>query len=319
MVFRLPRHNLFAQVGVAALFYGVMKIKQRTTFMRTDSEASVIHRVTRYDGAIGKAVDDVLVKEEPLEIRVAGEPVAATMRTPGADRALALGFLYAEGMIREIGDVGRAGHCGRPGMPEYGNVIDVLPRPGGILDPERIRASRRGTLISSACGVCGREQIADLMQRCQPLADGRSVRAARIFAAQDQMRQSQRVFAQTGGVHAAAAFSEQGDMVACYEDIGRHNAVDKVVGYMLETRNITEGEGVQMLTVSSRASFEIVQKAAVARIPVVIAVSAASSLAVDLARALGITLIGFARKDRMVVYTGEVRAVQSAKGLTADH
>ena len=275
--------------------------------MKSKPETSVIHRVTRYDGSIGKSVNDELVVEEPLEIRVAGESVAVTMRTPGADRALALGFLYGEGIISKIRDVGRAEHCGRPGTPEYGNVIDVLPRPGEMLDPERIRAGRRGTLTSSACGVCGREQIEDMMQRCQPIGDVRAVQAAMIFYAQEQMRQSQYVFAQTGGVHAAAAFSETGDMYCCFEDIGRHNAVDKVVGRMLETHNIVEGEGVQILAVSSRASFEIVQKAVVARIPVVVAVSAASSLAADLAQAMGITLIGFARDKRMVVYTGSVR------------
>ncbi|MCY4352812.1 MAG: formate dehydrogenase accessory sulfurtransferase FdhD [Gemmatimonadetes bacterium] len=275
--------------------------------MKAKPQTSVIHRVTRYDGSIGESVNDVLVVEEPLEIRVAGESVAVTMRTPGADRALALGFLYGEGIIHKIGDVGRAEHCGRPGTPEYGNVIDVLPRPGEILDPERIRAGRRGTLTSSACGVCGREQIEDMMQRCQPIDDSRAVQAAMIFFAQEQMRQSQDVFAQTGGVHAAAAFSETGDMYCCFEDIGRHNAVDKVVGHLLETHNIVEGEGVQILAVSSRASFEIVQKAVVARIPVVVAVSAASSLAADLAQAMGITLIGFARDKRMVVYTGAVQ------------
>ncbi len=275
--------------------------------MKAKPQTSVIHRVTRYDGSIGESVNDVLVVEEPLEIRVAGESVAVTMRTPGADRALALGFLYGEGIIHKIGDVGRAEHCGRPGTPEYGNVIDVLPRPGEILDPERIRAGRRGTLTSSACGVCGREQIEDMMQRCQPIDDSRAVQATMIFFAQEQMRQSQDVFAQTGGVHAAAAFSETGDMYCCFEDIGRHNAVDKVVGHLLETHNIVEGKGVQILAVSSRASFEIVQKAVVARIPVVVAVSAASSLAADLAQAMGITLIGFARDKRMVVYTGAVQ------------
>lgn len=285
----------------------ILTLLARIIYMRAKPETSVIHRVTRYDGSIGKSADDVLVVEEPLEIRVAGESVAVTMRTPGDDRALALGFLYGEGIIREIGDVGRAEHCGRPGTPEYGNVIDVLPRPGEILDPERIRAGRRGTLTSSACGVCGREQIEDMMQRCQPINDHRAVRAAMIFSSQEQMRQAQYVFAQTGGVHAAAAFSEAGDMYSCFEDIGRHNAVDKVVGHLLETHNIVEGEGVQILAVSSRASFEIVQKAVVARIPVVVAVSAASSLAADLAQAMGITLIGFARDKRMVVYTGTVQ------------
>ena len=258
-------------------------------------------RVVCYDSGKSSAVDDVVAVEEPLEIRVAGETVAITMRTPGADRALALGFLYAEGIISGGDDIGRAGHCGRPSTPEFGNVIDVLPSPGAALDPETIRAGRRGTLTSSACGVCGRERVDDLVARCRPLARVSRIGINMIFAAQTQMLSAQELFAKTGGVHAAAAFSSTGEMLACFEDVGRHNAVDKVVGTLLESADHLKAE---ILMVSSRASFEIVQKAVASRIATVVAVSAASSLAVDLAGAMGITLIGFARKDRMVVYTG---------------
>ena len=227
------------------------------------------------------------------------------MRTPGADRELALGFLYAEGIITGMDDIGRAGHCGRPGTPEFGNTVDVLPSPGSALDPDTIRAGRRGTLTSSACGVCGREQVDDLLTRCRPLVGAKRLEREIIFQAQDQMLNAQPLFAETGGVHAAAVFSEGGDMLACYEDVGRHNAVDKSVGDLLLQDGIL-GKESQLLAVSSRASFEIVQKAAIARIPTVVAVSAASSLAITLAKEVGITLVGFSRKDRMVVYAGEL-------------
>ncbi|MDP6041247.1 MAG: formate dehydrogenase accessory sulfurtransferase FdhD [Candidatus Latescibacteria bacterium] len=256
-----------------------------------------------------KLSEDILAIEEPLEIRVAGEPVAITMRTPGTDRALALGFLYSEHMINTIEDVGRVGHCGRPGFPDFGNVIDVLPAPGRTLNPEQIRAARRGTLTSSACGLCGRERIDDLLQHCQPLVDEATIDGEQIPKCQTLMRASQEIFAQTGGVHAAAAFALSGKMLACFEDVGRHNAVDKVVGCLLENYDLQKKSKIKILTVSSRASFEIVQKAVVARIPVVVAVSAASSLAVELARAMGITLIGFARNNCMVIYTGFERIV----------
>jgi len=267
-------------------------------------------RVMRLDAGRGqKLAEDVLAIEEPLEIRVAGESMAVTMRTPGADRELALGFLYSENIIDKIEDVGRVGHCGRPGFPDFGNVIDVLPAPGKILNPDHIRAGRRGTLTSSACGICGRERIDDLLQRCQPLVADVVISTDLIFECQTQMRASQKIFAQTGGVHAAAAFALSGDMFVCFEDVGRHNAVDKVVGSLLEKYELQEKTEIVMLAVSSRASFEIVQKAVMARIPVVIAVSAASSLAVELAHAMGITLIGFARDNRMVIYTGFERIV----------
>ena len=266
---------------------------------------SVLQSVVRYDGNLGSTADDILAVEEPLEIRVAGESVSVTMRTPGADRLLAIGFLFSEGIIQKINDIGRAGHCGRPGTPEYGNVIDVLPASGVNLDPERIIAGRRGTLTSSACGVCGRHKIDDLIKKCQPLKHQDAVGADFVQHCHRQMREHQPLFLKTGGVHAAALFDKAGELMHCFEDVGRHNAVDKVIGGFLEVGG-EETCTPMILTVSSRASFEIVQKAAMARIPVVAAVSAASSLAVDLASALGITLIGFVRQNLMVVYAGHV-------------
>lgn len=246
-----------------------------------------------------QATDHVAV-EEPLEIRVAGEPVAVTMRTPGDDARLAVGFLFAEGIIGSIDDVGTVAHCGRPGDEGFGNVIDVLPGAGVALDPERLQRSRRGTLTTAACGVCGRRSIADLVERCRPLDAGPQVAADTISAAVQRMKEAQPAFQTTGGTHAAAACLPDGGLVCGYEDVGRHNAVDKVVGALLYGRQV----GVPaFLCVSGRTSFEIIQKAAAARVPVVVSVSAASSLAIDLAAACRITLCAFVRGPGMSVYT----------------
>jgi FdhD protein len=255
---------------------------------------------------------DALVVEEPLEIRVAGEPVSVTMRTPGNDPELAIGFLYAEGVIGSIGDVGRAVHCGRPGDEGFGNVIDVVPGPGVSLDVERAEVSRRGTLTTSACGVCGRASIEDLKELCEPVPGGPVVPTGRITRALESLRERQALFRETGALHAAAALTEPGDVLECFEDVGRHNAVDKVVGTLLRARVVGDGsppgEGKPaILAVSGRISFEIVQKALRAQIPIVAGVSAATSLAVDLASAFGLTLIGFVRDGGFNVYAGPER------------
>lgn len=262
------------------------------------------------NGRMMPAQSDALSVEEPLEIRVAGEPVAVTMRTPGADRELALGFLFAEGIVSRLGDIGRIAHCGRPGSEGYGNAIDALPAPGIALDPDRLHAARRGTLISSACGICGRERIDDLKARCAPLPDGPSVSVALIYHAMEALQSHQAIFVETGGVHGVAICGQDGEILACFEDVGRHNAVDKAVGALV-FNGWPDRAAVPpaMLAVSGRASFEIVQKAAVARIPIVAAVSAPTSLAVDLARETNITLLGFVRKDRFSIYSGENRIV----------
>ncbi len=251
------------------------------------------------DGALGDEAPDDLVIEEPLEIRVAGDPIAVTMRTPGSDEDLALGFLFAEGVVGEASDVGRISHCGKPTDEGYGNTIDVLPGPGVALDPDRIATSRRGTLTTAACGVCGRVTVEDLLARVGRLPEGERIAVETLQRCTERLRDDQVNFARTGGVHAAAALDARGEVLAFAEDVGRHNAVDKIVGCLLRSGEL--GEAV-ILVVSGRVSFEIVQKAAVARIPVVAAVSAPTSLAVDVARSVGLTLCGFVREGRLNVY-----------------
>jgi FdhD protein len=257
---------------------------------------------------------DVVAVEEPLEIRVDGETVAVTMRTPGADADLALGFLFAEGMIAAAVDVGSVAHCGRPGEEGYGNVIDVHSAGGHRIDPERVLEGRRWSTTTSACGVCGRRSIEGLLDRCAPVAGGPPITPDEILRAMARLGNLQPVFARTGGLHAAAAFSQGGALLAAAEDVGRHNAVDKVVGALLRAAvgGRAPGADAALLAVSGRTSFEIVQKAAAARVAVVSGVSAPSSLAVELARAAGIALCGFARGDRLNVYTHAERVVGAA-------
>jgi FdhD protein len=273
--------------------------------MRSGDGAGVTQRPAARFGPAGRSeVDDVAV-EEPLEMRVAGDPLAITMRTPGHDQELALGFLYAEGVIGSVDDVGSAVHCGRVGEEGFGNVIDVLPGPGTALAPERIIGARRGTVVSSACGVCGRLSIDDLAARCKPVDDACTIDAATLARIVAALRTDQRVFARTGGVHAAGIFDLAGHLVVLREDIGRHNAVDKVVGHLVLQRALPARSRV--LAVSGRASFEIVQKAVVAGIPMVASVSAASALAIDLAARMNVTLAAFVRDGAMNVYAGRER------------
>lgn len=250
--------------------------------------------------------DEVAV-EEPLEIRIAGDPVAVTMRTPGDDGELALGFLFAEGIVQRAADVGGLAHCGRPGDEGFGNVIEVTAAAGTALDFERVAASRRGTLTTAACGVCGRRSIDDLLEACLPLAPGPQLPGAVVQAAVAAMRGGQALFERTGGTHAAAACAADGALLAMREDVGRHNAVDKVVGALLQAHLVgadaTPGARTPaVLAVSGRASFEMVQKALRARIPFLASVSAPTSLAVDLARRAGLTLAGFVRGGRLNLY-----------------
>jgi FdhD protein len=245
-------------------------------------------------------VDDVVL-EEPLEIRVAGETLAITMRTPGHDRELAVGFLFAEGVIASRDDVGRVSHCGRPDQEGYGNTIDVVPGPGVSLDIDRVSATRRGTITTAACGVCGRKSVGDVIERCPRLGPGIRVEVAALHRAMDSLRTLQPNFARTGGIHAAAILDAELRTLAAFEDIGRHNALDKAVGALVLAGKVPGDEAAALL-VSGRASFEVVQKAAMARVPIVASVSAASSLAIDLANATGMTLCGFVRGGGMTVY-----------------
>jgi FdhD protein len=252
-----------------------------------------------------ESIDRVAI-EEPLEIRLAGDPLAITMRTPGDDRELAIGFLFSEGVLRSIGDVGSASHCGRPGDEGYGNAIDVLPAPGVALDASALEGSRRGTLTTAACGVCGRRSIDDLIARIGVLDETVVIPRALIETAPEKLASMQARFERTGGTHAAAAIAIDGRVLAHAEDVGRHNAVDKVIGRLLLERRVETREAV-LLAVSGRASFEIVQKAAAARIPCIAAVSAPTTLSIDLAIRAKIALAGFVRDGRFNLYTGAER------------
>lgn len=249
----------------------------------------------------GETREDELVVEEPLETRISGETLAVTMRTPGHDRELVLGFLYAEGVIRSAGDVSSLSPC-----TKEPNVMDVTLAPGvrPPVDPDTGMLAKRGTLVSSACGVCGRRAIDDLLARIDPLptSGGAVVRRTVVLDAMRALRDRQPLFRATGACHAASLVTADGAHVVTFEDVGRHNAVDKVVGHGVRTGALPLERHV--LLVSGRTSFEIVQKAVTARIAVVASVSAATSLAVDLARRANVTLCGFVREDRVTVYAG---------------
>ena len=252
--------------------------------------------------ATTQAGDDLVAVEEPLEIRLAGETVAVIMRTPGDDHLLALGFLFGEGIIQRAEDASTVYHCGRLGDAGYGNVIDIAPASGARIDWARLDASRRGGVTSSACGVCGRSAVDDLLAGIGPLPQGHAIPDGSVRAAMERMRRQQPTFEATGGTHAAALWDAEGSLLASHEDVGRHNAVDKVVGALLLARAAGATAVPSVLTVSGRGGFDIVQKAARAGVPVVACVSAPTTLAVAVARATGVTLGGFVRGGRMNVY-----------------
>jgi len=251
---------------------------------------------------------DVVI-EQPLEVRIAGETVTTTMRTPGDDHALALGFLVAEGVLRTRADVGSVYVCGRTDDPRYGSAIEVVPGPGVSLDVDRIaRASR--PLITSACGVCGRDGIEDLRARLPVIARVTRVPAALLLSAPARLRTHQDAFARTGGLHGACALDVDGQVLAHAEDVGRHNAVDKVVGQLFLAGELDgSARRAQVLAISGRASFEIVQKAAMAGFVAIAAVSAPSTLAIETAQATGIALACFVRDGAMTLYAGRERVV----------
>lgn len=255
------------------------------------------------------AHSDEIAVEEPLEIRLAGDTFATIMRTPGDDHFLTAGFLYCEGIIHSLADLGKIAHCGRPTDAGYGNLVDVAPGPGTVLAPERV-TERRGTIVSSACGVCGRERIDDLVARLGKVPHAGTLAAAAITESVERLARAQRAFARTGAMHGALALSIGGQELALGEDVGRHNAVDKVIGKLLFGDLLTPKRAeAQLLAVSGRSSFEIVQKAAAARIGVVVSVSAPTSLAIDTADSLGVTLAGFTRGDAFNLYTHPERIV----------
>jgi FdhD protein len=260
-------------------------------------------RIARGAGQSSSASDDVAV-EEPLEIRAAGDTIAITMRTPGEDRELAVGFLFAEGLIESARDVGTLTHCGRVGDPARENTIDVRPAPGFAFDLDKLALSRRGTLSGSACGVCGRASIDDLLAQQGPVPAGAPIAASVLANSIATLQRLQPSHARTGGLHAAALLDAQGAALYAHEDIGRHNAVDKAIGAWLIAQVLsTQPAAPCVLVVSGRVSFEIVQKAARAGLFAVCGASAPSSLAIDVAEALGLALAAFVREDGFNLYT----------------
>jgi FdhD protein len=278
------------------------------------SRGSITERgVTRVpaDGSGHSALDQLAV-EEPLEIRIAGDPVAVTMRTPGHDRELAIGFLFSEGIIQSIADVGGLAHCGRPGDEAYENTLEIRAAPGAVLDPGG-ELQRRGTLTTSACGVCGRRTIDDLLARCTPVPASRPrPTLALLRGSVDRLRGRQPGYERSGGLHAAALLDAEGTVLAAHEDVGRHNAVDKVIGARLLAAAATAADpfaAACVLVVSGRISFEIVQKACVAGVPAVCGISAPTSLAVDLADRCQLVLAGFVRDGGLNLYGVAARSL----------
>ena len=265
----------------------------------SDPRASTTRILRWKQGAPGQAADDSLAREEPLEIRVKGESVAVTMRTPGHDEELALGFLLSEGVIAGPGDVLEVAPCQQGEAALHGNVLNVFLAPKVRLDLAKLK---RNVYASSSCGLCGKASIESVHGHFAPLAKREPLVAAEmLLQLPAKLRAEQETFDKTGGLHAAGLFDADGELLTLREDVGRHNAVDKALGRSMLDGNFPLDDRVLML--SGRASFEILQKALAGRVPVICAVSAPSSLAVEFARESGQTLVGFLRGDTFNVYS----------------
>jgi FdhD protein len=266
--------------------------------MRGAFEKVTIVRVR--DGRRSVDVDGAAT-EEPLEVRLHGQPFAVIMRTPGADRELAAGFLLAERVLASADDLGSIQHCTDAAAEHPENIVDVTLVNASADAVGRVLAGRRLVTMASSCGMCGRLSIELLRVDAPPLECPWKVSRAALSAMPDRLRAAQTVFEETGGLHAAGLFTRDGALESSAEDVGRHNAVDKVIGRMVMRDAIPLADRV--LFVSGRTSFEIVQKALLAGIPIVGSVSAPSSLAIMLAQDAGITLVGFVRGDRFNIYS----------------
>jgi FdhD protein len=292
---------------------------------RVTSRSPAVRIELTPDGPRSTRRPDTLTVEEPLEVRVGGRALSVTMRTPGDDFDLALGFLLTEGLVRSAEDVARLMHCldsGEDGRPTY-NVVDVSLA-AGVPPPDV--SLERSFYTTSSCGVCGKASIDAVRTRsAYDVHDFLpTVSVEVLMSLPDALRTAQKVFDRTGGLHAAGLFTAQGELLVVREDVGRHNAVDKVIGWAARQGQLPLADTVLM--VSGRASFELTQKASMAGIPVLAAVSAPSHLAVELAEEAGLTLIGFLRPPTMTVYAGARRLeertvaglVQDGTGKTVD-
>jgi FdhD protein len=265
------------------------------------------------DGSTRQSLD-YLVAEEPLEIRINGNPVSVTMRTPGNDLELAAGFLLTEGIIRERSQIERLDNA-FPGQPAAKNVVEVWLGADAEFDREHLK---RNFFTASSCGICGKTSIDAIRVRgIRTPNPAFRIDPETLCQIPDQLREAQPIFSRTGGLHGAALFNSDGRLIAVREDVGRHNAVDKLIGWAMLNQETELGSC--MMLVSGRAGFEIVQKALVAGVPLLASVSAPSGLAVKLAREFQQTLVGFLRGRRFVVYAGEerlnlVRSVEAFSG-----
>jgi len=263
-----------------------------------DDTLATTRAVLRLAGREQRRETDQVTVEEPLEIRLGPSPLAVTMRTPGHDRELAAGFCLTEGVIVDPDDLDRVEPCREA---DSGNVVVVtLAEQAAAHAGERAEAARRDLFVSSSCGLCGKQSIDRIEQRIPPLGGGFTVPRELIIDLPRRMQEAQDSFRRTGGLHAAAIFDVDGGLRILREDVGRHNAVDKVIGNQLLLGRLPADPAI--LLVSGRTSFEITQKAAMAGLTVICSISAASSLAIDFAERVGQTLVGFVREDRMNVY-----------------
>jgi FdhD protein len=263
--------------------------------------ATVAARVQVVDAGVAHERPDRLVTEEPMEIRAHGPgqvaaPVTVTMRTPGNDFELAVGFCVSERVVARPHDIATVAYCVSGEAPQEYNVVTVTTR-----TPIDLEVHRRAFVSNASCGLCGKTTLDQVEAACDPVDSTIRVGQSVLIALPDRLRADQAVFDATGGVHAAGLFSATGDLECLREDIGRHNALDKVIGWAALARRLPLSES--LLLVSGRVSFEIVQKAAMAGIPVIGAVSAPSSLAVQTAARLGITVVGFLRGDHFNIYS----------------
>jgi FdhD protein len=277
--------------------------KIKPTITPESTSETVSSQVLRCEiGSAPKQKIDTLVREEPLEIRVRGKSIAVTMRTPGHDRELAAGFLLSENIIRQRDEVVEIAPCLESDSPE--NTLNVFLAPSVKIDLARLT---RHVFASSSCGICGKASIEAVHQHFVPVESNARIAVETLTALPKRMRAVQQTFSQTGGLHAAAIFDLQGNLLILREDAGRHNAVDKVLGRgFLENKLPFDS---RVLLVSGRASFEIVQKALATRIPIIAAISAPSSLAVEFARESNQTLIGFLRGQTFNVYSCPERII----------
>ena len=276
-----------------------MPTNSDNTFQQTSTK-----RIVRWNQSTLTHVEDELVIEEPLEIRVGKQSLIVVMRTPGHDFELAAGFLYTESLIVSVDDIEIIAYCedtdaDGTNFSAFQNIVNV--RLENDFDLDEHAGWQRNFHANASCGLCGKMTIESVKHQVDPLTTDMRLEQSLFYMLNDKLRKTQSVFERTGGLHAAGLFNEKGELLIIREDIGRHNAVDKVIGQALLSDVLPLDRHILM--VSGRASFEIVQKALFARIPFIVAVSAASTLAVDLAEEANLTLIGFMRGERMAVYS----------------